>query len=124
MSRATEPLFMERIHLVTNAVCDRHMPKVEYRPDGWPLCPNCGQDELYSLSIPPTIETIRGCYLCGPISPMALPEYRDSSLLTPDHEVLSPVTMKDWLLLTAVLFGPWSLFFGLLFLLFELLKRF
>lgn len=21
----------------------------EFRPDGWPLCPRCGEDELYSL---------------------------------------------------------------------------
>jgi hypothetical protein len=22
--------------------------KYEYRPDGWPLCPQCGDDELWS----------------------------------------------------------------------------
>lgn len=71
MSRAIEPLF-DRIHLVTNNTCDRYFPGINFKPDGWPLCSNCGQDELYSLSTPPTAETIRGCYLCGPISPTAL----------------------------------------------------
>ena len=33
------------------------------RSDGWPLCPSCGQDELYSLESNP--ETIRGCFVCG-----------------------------------------------------------
>lgn len=36
-----------------------------HRPDGWPLCPNCGEDELWSDGIPLTIETIRSCYVCG-----------------------------------------------------------
>ena len=36
----------------------------EYRSDGWPLCPSCGEDELYSLEIPATAETICGCYNC------------------------------------------------------------
>jgi hypothetical protein len=36
----------------------------ELREDGWPLCPRCGADELYSLDIAPTVETIRGCYNC------------------------------------------------------------
>lgn len=35
------------------------------RRDGWPLCPRCGEDELYSLATPATIETICGCYRCG-----------------------------------------------------------
>lgn len=25
----------------------------EFRKDGWPLCPNCGEDELWSLYVPP-----------------------------------------------------------------------
>lgn len=36
----------------------------EFRADGWPLCPKCGDDELFSLSVPATIETIEGCYFC------------------------------------------------------------
>lgn len=46
----------------------------EYRPDGWPLCPQCGEDELYSHLIwdgcgerPPLedwIEAGIGCYVC------------------------------------------------------------
>jgi hypothetical protein len=39
----------------------------EFRPDGWPLCPICKCDELYSLDLPATIETIVGCYRCGPV---------------------------------------------------------
>lgn len=35
------------------------------RPDGWPLCPQCGEDELYSLANPATVETIVGCYRCS-----------------------------------------------------------
>jgi hypothetical protein len=35
------------------------------RPDGWPLCPKCGEDELYSVANPPTEDTIRGCYNCN-----------------------------------------------------------
>lgn len=38
---------------------------LEWRKDGWPLCPLCGDDELYSLEIPATAETIRACYRCG-----------------------------------------------------------
>lgn len=38
---------------------------VAHRPDGWPLCPLCGEDELYSLAEPATIATIVGCYACG-----------------------------------------------------------
>lgn len=40
----------------------------ERRPDGWPLCPICEEDELYSLDAPATPETICGCYRCGPIT--------------------------------------------------------
>jgi len=29
------------------------------------VCPICGDDELYSLAIPATVETIVGCYRCG-----------------------------------------------------------
>jgi hypothetical protein len=41
------------------------MKNLQTRPDGWPLCPTCGEDELYSLAIQPTPETIVGCYRCG-----------------------------------------------------------
>jgi hypothetical protein len=37
-----------------------------WRPDGWPYCPRCDEDELYSLADPATVETICGCYRCGP----------------------------------------------------------
>ena len=40
-------------------------PYREHRADGWPLCPRCEEDELYSLDVPPTIPTIVGCYRCG-----------------------------------------------------------
>lgn len=35
------------------------------RPDGWPLCPRCGEDELYSLTTPPREGTIIGCHSCN-----------------------------------------------------------
>lgn len=37
----------------------------KFRKDGWPYCPQCEEDELYSLSVPATAETIIGCYICG-----------------------------------------------------------
>lgn len=47
----------------------------EYRADGWPLCPNCGEDELWSPLIPDPIDSKPSiadyiaaglrCYLCG-----------------------------------------------------------
>ena len=37
----------------------------EYRDDGWPFCPNCGMDELFSVDKIPTIDNIIGCYSCG-----------------------------------------------------------
>lgn len=50
-------------------------PYMEFRADGWPLCPQCGDDELYSLLYwnglterPPLREWIDAgmkCYLCG-----------------------------------------------------------
>lgn len=36
-----------------------------FRPDGWPYCPRCDEDELYSLAEPPTVATICGCYSLG-----------------------------------------------------------
>jgi hypothetical protein len=52
----------------------RRSPYTGYRRDGWPLCPSCGEDELYSLawdsdgpkpSLKEFIDTIRGCYRCA-----------------------------------------------------------
>jgi hypothetical protein len=37
----------------------------ELREDGWPLCPFCGEDELYSQADPPAVDKICGCYICG-----------------------------------------------------------
>jgi predicted RNA-binding Zn-ribbon protein involved in translation (DUF1610 family) len=37
----------------------------EFRKDGWPLCPGCGDDELWSNAVPASIETIVGCLNCG-----------------------------------------------------------
>lgn len=47
---------------------------VEFREDGWPLCPRCGLDELYTVASWPGIdarpplewflEQIEGCYAC------------------------------------------------------------
>lgn len=49
----------------------------EFRPDGWPLCPTCGEDELYSGLMfrwdgegeRPTVDECLaqdfGCYCCG-----------------------------------------------------------
>ncbi len=36
-----------------------------YRADGWPLCPSCGEDELYSLQLYPKITDQLACYRCG-----------------------------------------------------------
>lgn len=48
---------------------------MEYREDGWPLCPNCGADELWSPLAwdgegvrPPLEEYVEAgltCYLCN-----------------------------------------------------------
>lgn len=35
------------------------------RPDGWPLCPSCGADELYALVDEPSEAAIAGCYRCA-----------------------------------------------------------
>lgn len=46
-------------------VVERCSTFVKFRSDGWPLCPVCGEDELYSLAVPATVETIVGCYRCN-----------------------------------------------------------
>jgi hypothetical protein len=38
---------------------------LEYRVDGWPLCPRCGEDELWSGKIPASAVDELSCYLCG-----------------------------------------------------------
>ena len=37
----------------------------EYRRDGWPLCPNCGEDELWSRALHPVATDPLRCYVCG-----------------------------------------------------------
>lgn len=47
-------------------------PYKAFRADGWPLCPECGEDELYSLiwfegprpALAEFIASIEGCYAC------------------------------------------------------------
>ena len=39
----------------------------ELRKDGWPICPFCDEDELASLEVPATVETISLCHVCGPV---------------------------------------------------------
>jgi hypothetical protein len=38
---------------------------LEFRKDGWPYCPICEEDELWSAAIPATAETIVSCLRCG-----------------------------------------------------------
>ena len=48
----------------------------EFRKDGWPICPSCGEDEVYSLlwksgERPPLEEFLASplsCYNCGPLT--------------------------------------------------------
>lgn len=35
-----------------------------YRRDGWPLCPQCGHDELWSARLPARPSDPLTCYLC------------------------------------------------------------
>jgi hypothetical protein len=37
----------------------------EYRKDGWPLCPGCGEDELWSRALDPRATDPLRCYRCG-----------------------------------------------------------
>lgn len=44
----------------------------EFRADGWPLCPQCEEDELwaaYKDGEKPSIANIVGCYACGWLHP-------------------------------------------------------
>lgn len=36
----------------------------EYRRDGWPLCPQCGEDELASATIPARVTDPLACLVC------------------------------------------------------------
>ena len=36
-----------------------------FRDDGWPLCPGCDEDELWSPAVPATFDTIHSCLRCG-----------------------------------------------------------
>ena len=36
-----------------------------YRPDGWPLCPQCGEDELYSIAPLPSPADFLRCLNCN-----------------------------------------------------------
>jgi hypothetical protein len=48
------------------------------RADGWPLCPRCDEDELWSGAIPATEDTIVSCLRCGwRPAPLADLERRD-----------------------------------------------
>ena len=38
--------------------------EIEYRKDGWPLCPICGEDELWCRDVPANILGIVGCLCC------------------------------------------------------------
>lgn len=35
-----------------------------HRPDGWPLCPQCGEDELMSIKLHPTPMDHMLCLYC------------------------------------------------------------
>jgi hypothetical protein len=35
----------------------------------WPDCPRCEENELFSLDVPATVESIVGCYSCGWLTP-------------------------------------------------------
>lgn len=58
---------------------ERHVVPTEFRKDGWPMCPICGEDELYTLAEAEdplrsvltkqaAIDSICGCYRCGPLT--------------------------------------------------------
>lgn len=49
---------------------------MQVRADGWPLCPQCGDDELYCLAIPACICADMACYAC---------DWRGDPRTTPVH---------------------------------------
>jgi predicted RNA-binding Zn-ribbon protein involved in translation (DUF1610 family) len=56
-----------------NPVRTARRPYTHYRADGWPYCPQCDEDELWSNATYATIDTIVGCYRCDwkPVPPEA-----------------------------------------------------
>lgn len=62
------------------------------RADGWPLCPRCGKDELYSLENPATLENIFGCYACD----FRMPPQRKELPPAPEPLMVSDQPMRDW----------------------------
>lgn len=64
------------------------------RPDGWPICPSCGFDELLAATdsrSPPAVEEINHCYRCGPVE--AVGDEVPVSLLGRDVPVPEPVRL-------------------------------
>lgn len=53
--------------LLTNPRTGRTLPVIEQRDDGWPICPFCDNDELWSDMMPAQADAIAGCYVCGPL---------------------------------------------------------
>jgi hypothetical protein len=41
----------------------------EFRPDGWPICPSCDNDELGAVHVIQVTSPneIDHCYVCGPV---------------------------------------------------------
>ena len=47
----------------------RTVTVLRWRADGWPLCPICDEDELWSGELTdPTAETVCACYRCGELT--------------------------------------------------------
>lgn len=59
------PIAMRRLTEALRRLGDRIGAPLEDRGDGWPKCPMCHKDELFSLALEPSPATIRGCYRCG-----------------------------------------------------------
>ncbi len=56
------------------------------REDGWPLCPFCNDDELYSQAIPASAKALAGCYRCGTsIADASRVHHGDLPRLVPDE---------------------------------------
>lgn len=62
----------------------------EYRRDGWPLCPQCGEDELMSSRFPASAADPLKCLRCGWQG--TVPEKRQTILGIP---VRSDATLCD-----------------------------
>lgn len=50
----------------------------DFRPDGWPLCPLCGADELAAIDAVAVTSPLQidYCYVCGPIEAVVAEEAR------------------------------------------------